>query len=200
MAGIARLISLSIAAALLLVAPSAAPAAIVGNGSFETVDFSGWQTDDTPGGQWVVYSAGSVIAVTIAAPPQATHAAATFQSSASRQILYQDVIVPPASFRTQLSLYAFYESKAPLSSPDTLQLSGTNEQYLIDVMRPGAPVDSVAPSDVLASVLRTKTGDALFLPATVKTLDLSRFAGQVVRLRFAVVAGTPGLTGGTDAV
>jgi hypothetical protein len=201
MAGIGRLLALPLVGGLLLAAPAAAPAAIVSNGSFETADLLGWGTDDTPGGFWTVYSAGSVIAVTVAAPPLGNHAAVAVQQSVpSRQILYQDLTLPPKRFKTQLSLFAFYQAHTALASPETLAPSGVNEQYRVDVLRAGAPLDSVAPGDVLATPFRTRPGDASFLGATQVTADLSRYAGQSVRLRFAVVATEGALNGGVDVV
>ena len=200
MSSISRAAALVIAGLTLLAAPAAAKAAVVSNGSFETADLSGWLTDDSSG-FWTVYSAGSVIAVTVAAPPLGNHAAVAVQESVpSREILYQDVTLPPRRFRVQLSLFAFYQAHAPLVSPESLDLGGANEQYRIDVMRPGAPLDSVASGDVLATLFRTQTGGASFLGATRAAADLSGYAGQTVRLRFAVAATEGALNGGVDVV
>lgn len=54
-------------------------------------------------------------------------------------------------------------------------------------MRPTAPVTSVAPGDVLATVFQTKVGDPLTLAPTPVSFDLSSFAGTTVRIRFAEV-------------
>jgi hypothetical protein len=196
-----RFAALTLTGLALLASPAAAHAAIVANGSFETADLSGWQTQDTFGGDWVVFSSGSVIAFTIAAPVLGTHAAVTArQGFPSRQLLYQDVTLPSERFRVQLGLFAFHNAERPLVSPDTLDLSGTNEQYRIDVIRPTAPLDSVAPADVLATVFRTRTGSPTFLGNTRQTADLSRYAGQTVRLRFAVVVTEGVLHGGVDVI
>ena len=137
----------------------------------------------------------------MAAPPLGNHAAvAVQQSHPSRQILYQDVTLPPKRFRTQLSLFAFYQAHATLVSPETLGLSAPNEQYRVDVLRPGAPLDSVAAGDLIATPFRTRAAGPAFLGATQVTADLSAYAGQTVRLRFAVVATDGALNGGVDVV
>jgi hypothetical protein len=198
-----RLVVPAIAAVLLFAAPSTAGAAIVNNGDFETGNFSGWQLSDTPDGDWIVYTGSSVDIFTVPAPPQGTHAAITFQENVSRQIMYQDVTLPPAGGQIRLSLFAYYvaDENAPIVSPDSLDiLSMENEQYRIDVMRPSAALDSVASGDILATVFRTQTGAPMFLSPTLQTADLSAFAGQTVRLRFAVTATEDELNAGTDAV
>jgi len=67
-------------------------------------------------------------------------------------------------------------------------------------MDPTAPVDSVAPGDVLASLFQTKVGDPASLAPTVMTFDLSQFAGRTVRLRFAEVDNQFFFEGSVDAV
>jgi hypothetical protein len=190
----------AIATSVLLVVPGAAPAAIVTNGDFETGNLSGWQLNDTDLGEWLVYTGTNVGMFSVPAPPQGTHAATTLQQEESRQILYQDVTLPPGGSVNQLSLFAYYVSHDAIFSPDTLSIDVPNQQYRIDVMKPGAPIDSVAPADILATVFRTVTGDPQELAPTLKTADLSAFAGQTVRLRFAVAVTDNELNAGVDAV
>jgi hypothetical protein len=195
-----RLLVLPIVAAALLAAPGTASAGLVNNGDFETGTLSGWQTSNTPLGDWEAYTGTNVDGFTVPAPPQGTHAAITVQGEESRQILYQDVTLPPGGSVNQLSLFAYYVSRAPIFSPDTLSIAVPNQQYRIDVMKPGAPIDSVAPDDILATVFRTVTGDPQELAPTIKTADLSAFAGQIVRLRFAAAVTDNELNAGVDAV
>ena len=196
-----RLLLLSAALATVLAVPSAASASIVTNGDFETGTLSGWQVNDVPSpavGDWFTYS-GTPSA--FFPPPQGNFAAATAQHNVSRQILSQDVTLPAGLDAIQLSLFAYYSAFAPITSPDSLDPgSPPNEQYRIDVMKPGAPLDSVSPSDILATVFRTATGAATSLSPTVKTADLSALAGQTVRLRFAVTVTEEVLNAGVDAV
>jgi hypothetical protein len=193
------LLALACATAALIAAPSGASATIVTNGDFETGTLAGWQRDETPLGEWLVYTGTMVGEFPVPAPPQGTHAASTVQEEESRQILYQDVTLPPAA-PSRLSLITYYRANAELVSPDTLSLGDPNEQYRIDVMRPSAPIDSVAPSDILLNVFRTLEGDPQDLLPTQRTADLSAFAGQTVRLRFAVAVTLGELNAGVDAV
>jgi hypothetical protein len=201
--GIRRSLALAAAGLTLLVVPATASAAIVTNGDFETGNLSGWQTSNQGPANWFAYS-GTVAPVSmnsVPAPPQGSFAAISDQSAESRTILYQDVALPPAGSQVRLSLISYYTSDDPIVSPDTLDISSTeNQQYRIDVMRPGAAVDSVASGDILATVLRTQTGAPISLSPTPKTADLSAFAGQTVRLRFAVATTDDNLNGGADAV
>jgi hypothetical protein len=80
-------------------------------------------------------------------------------------------------------------------------LTDPNQQYRVDIMKPGAPVKSVAPLDILDTVFSTKVGDPLAMsPYTTMTADLSPFAGKTVRLRFALVDNVAGFYGGVDNV
>jgi hypothetical protein len=201
-----RRLALLAASAALLAAPGAARAAIVTNGDFETGNLSGWQADTTPGSLWTVYS-GTVLPAfgtdwAVPAPPQGTRAAITAQGDESRQILYQDLALPPGGSVYQLSLITYYTAYAAIFAPDNLDLIEPpgNEQFRIDVMRPGAAITSVAPSDVLLTVFRTLTGDPTAIPPTQKTADLSAFAGQTVRLRLAVAVTSDEMNAGADAI
>jgi hypothetical protein len=125
----------------------------------------------------------------------------TDQNFISRQILYQDLTLPPVGSAVRLHLLAYYSSRAPIVAPDSLDVTTTeNEQYRIDVMKPGAPIDSVAPGDVLVNVFRTPTGAPLSMGPTLEASDLSAFAGQVVRLRLAVATTDDVLNGSADAI
>jgi hypothetical protein len=198
-----RLAGIAIAVGLLS-APAAAGAAIVNNGDFETGNFSGWQVANSGPGQWVVYTGTSTPdgEIDLPAPPEGTHAAVTEQSNPSRQILYQDIAIPTGGSVNQLSLITYYIADASILSPDSLGFPPPpfSEQYRIDVIKPTAPLDSVAPADILATVFRTFAGDPAEIAPTTKTADLSAFAGQTVRLRLAVVADVNELNAGVDAV
>lgn len=198
-----RLAGLIVAVAL-LAAPSGAGAAIVNNGDFETGSLSGWQVQTSdPDAGWFAYTGTTspVSDLSIPAPPQGNHAAISDENGAGLHVLYQDVTLPAAGSVTQLSLLAYYESAAPISSPDSLdEAVFPNQQYRIDVIKPSAPIDSVASSDVLRTVFRTLAGDPQSLGPTQKTADLSAFAGQTVRLRFAEVDNQLFFNAGADAV
>jgi hypothetical protein len=195
---------------------SAAQAANVVNGDFETGNLSGWTVNSTTSnasGTWFAYSGtvapltGAALNATVSAPPQGAFAALTDQVSSGRRLLYQDVAldqVGPDESLT-LSLFAYYKAQqGPLGNPtpDTLDPNAPvlNEQYRIDVMKRTAPLTSIDPADVLINVFRTRPGDPQVMDPTKLTADLTPFAGQTVRLRFAEVDNNGVLNASTDDV
>jgi hypothetical protein len=187
----------------LLAAPGTGAAATVANGDFETGTLAGWTQNVDPSGAWFAYSGTTTPAygLPIAAPPQGSFAAVADMSSPGTRILYQDVALEPGTHT--LSLYAYYRSTEAIAhpTPDSLSSSGgSNQQYRIDVVKPSAPLDSIDPADILVPVFRTATGDPQTLAPTIKTADLSPFAGQTVRLRFAEADNQGPLNASTDAV
>jgi hypothetical protein len=199
-----RRLALLVAGAALLAAPGAAHGTIVTNGDFETGTLSGWQVDDfLPGsGSWYAYTGTTAPGgATVSAPPQGTYAAVTSQSDPGRHIMYQDVTLPPGGSVNKLSLFVYYTTGAAMSDSDTLDPAVIpNEQYRIDVMKPTAPLDSLVPDDILLTVFSTSSADASTLAPIQKGADLTAFAGQTVRLRFAEVDNQAPLHASADAV
>jgi hypothetical protein len=140
------------------------------------------------------------------APPQGAFAAITDELSSETLILYQDVALP-AGKSEKLSLLAYFNSSKSIAVPPSGTLSvdegvlegNANQQYRIDVMKPEAALESVDPSDILRPVFRTAPRSKA-MPPTRLAADLSAFAGQTVRLRFAVAAHEELLTAGVDDV
>jgi hypothetical protein len=198
-------------AAAALIGPATAGAATVVNGDFESGNLSGWTQVNIPSGEaqsgeWIAYSAASGPPFA-PAPPQGTTAALSVQSFVGTHLLYQDVTLEPY-YSHQLSLVAYYRSNNTMVTPEPNTLAAgeaeggppENQQYRIDVMKPTAPVESVNPADILATVFATKTDDPEEKAPTTFTADLSPFAGQTVRLRFAEVDNLGELNAGVDAV
>jgi hypothetical protein len=185
--------------------PSASPAASVSNGDFETGNFNGWTVVNQPGsgGDWFVYSGTTspLVGAPIAAPPQGTFAATTAQPAPGSHVLYQDIALEPNAKHT-LSFFLYYHNFAPgFATPDTLDRTVfPNQQYRVDVLKPSANPFSVDPNDVLARIFRTEVGDPTTLDPTTKTFDLTPFAGQTVRLRFAEVDNEGPFLASTDDV
>ncbi len=67
-------------------------------------------------------------------------------------------------------------------------------------MRPGSPIESLNPADILATAFRAQPGGPTSMQPTWISADLSPFAGQTVRLRFATAAHEELFTAGVDAV
>jgi hypothetical protein len=205
-------LALGATAAAALVGPAVANAAVVDNGDFETGNLSGWTLDNSPddmsAGSWFAYT-GTTPPISgmfpgsapVSPPPQGNFAAITDQGGPGRRILYQDITVPSAGPQ-YLTLFVYYSTAVDLASPDSLDPAGPfeNEQYRIDVMRPTAALDSVAPADVLKTVFRTQTGAPHVLAPTKTIVELASLMGQTVRLRFAEVDNSGVLNAGTDAV
>ena len=184
-----------VAAALLGTAASAAAdTQLLTNGDFETGTLEGWSTAVQPEGLpgWHVYRRAEVeVGLGNPGPPAGEFAAATATETPGTSYLYQDVTLPAAT-TDQLSMYLYYESTAPVAvpSPNTLFASESpgaqdNQQVRVDVLKPNAPIESLSPNDILATVYASKAGDPEVLAPTVVSADLSAFAGQTVRLRIA---------------
>jgi hypothetical protein len=198
----------AIAALSAFASVSSAAAAGVVNGDFETGTLAGWQTHYQTGeGEWLTYEAAEPEQPgEFFRPPSGKFAALTEFNFPDSAILYQDVAIEPAA-TSQLSMYLYYRSNAPIfvPSPNTLLVEEgfgpeENQQVRVDVMKPSAPIESLAPEDILATVYASKAGDPLELAPTRLTADLSKFAGQTVRIRIAVVAHEEALAAGVDAV
>jgi hypothetical protein len=184
----ASALAIAVLGGVLLLTPALASAATVSNGFFETGNLSGWQLSPAVSG-WQTYSGTSTpnTVQAIPAPPQGTFAAITDIAAPDTRILYQDLVLEPG-FTHKLSLFAYYRSSGAITipNPDTLDTTGpANQQYRIDVMKPGAVLTSLSPSDILLNVFQTKAGDPTTLTPTALTADLTPFAGQTVRLRMA---------------
>lgn len=203
-----------VAALLALLVPSGATAATVVNGDFESGNLRGWQVHRAiQAGSWFAYRGtnapigGKRGADPVQRPPQGDFAAIADQANPDTLILYQDIALEPGRSH-QLGMLVYYDSYAPIAipSPDTLSVDGevlgggNNQQYRIDVMKPGAPLESLDPADILQTVFRTKKGDPARLPPTRVTADLTPFAGQTVRLRIASAVTDEVLNAGVDAI
>ena len=205
-------------------ASQAVAATTVTNGSFETGDFTGWtvipQADSS--GNWTVTTGTSspIDQVTIPlrrprptrrsstrpvrARPSCTRTSRSSAGRATRTLTFTHWYANDATeggedvVGTKRSL-----DDTPLwASPPTLDFTTDvdNQQYRVDIMKPTADLASVASADVLKSVFQTEPGDPATLDPTGVTVDLSAFAGQTVRLRFAAVDNDFYLRVGVDCL
>lgn len=217
------------ALALWLLAAAPAGAATIVNGDFETGNLGGWAlSNSNSDGSWYAYSGTDspyekehplpefpegeeFPLLQVPPPPQGTFAALSDQGGPGLRILYQDVALEPGQTHT-LSMLVYYRSfpEITVPSPDSLdpgEFEGEmgpepppNQQYRVDVIKQSAPLDTVNPEDILSTVFRTNNGDPKELGPTTVSADLSAFAGQTVRLRFAEVDNRGNFEAGTDAV
>lgn len=195
------LLAIAIAASL----PSGAAAATVENGDFESGNLSGWHVQrQTEAGDWFAYRGTEAPYggtgqrpkdALVQAPPQGRFAAITDEINPDSLILWQDVELEPEASHV-LTLTAYYQSELALVTPvpDSLSVleeaigAQANEQFRVDVIKPTAPLDTVNPEDVLATLFKTETGSPNMMKPTRFSADLSAFAGQTVRIRAAVAA------------
>jgi hypothetical protein len=182
-----------VAVALATLAPAGAGAATVVNGNFETASLSGWQVyNSSPNGNWFAYSgaAGPISGKPQFPPPSGGFAATSDEVSSDTPILYQDVALEPY-YSHSLGLTLYYVSQAPIFVPNPNTLSSNpkttehNQQLRVDVMKPTAPIESLDPTDILATVFANKNGDPTSMAPTRLSADLTPFGGQTVRLRIA---------------
>lgn len=206
-----RSFSALIVACAALMAPAGAGAATVVNGDFETGNLSGWQVfNSSDRGNWFVYSGlftpfDAEKTEPFIAPPQGNFAAVTDESNPDTAILFQEIALEPF-WAHQLALTLYYRSDDLIAvpSPNTLASNGSsgqpNQQLRVDVMRPGTPIESLNPADILATIFANKNGDPTFMSPTLFTADLTPFAGQTVRLRIANAVQEDVFNAGLDGV
>jgi hypothetical protein len=135
-------------------------------------------------------------------PPSGTYAAVTQQGFISEMAIYQDVALEPGQTH-QLAMTLSYSTFEAITvpSPNSLQYDGReNEQFRVDVIKPSAPIFSVEPGDILATVFANKPGDPTRMGFTRFSTDLSAFAGQTVRIRLGNVVSEGELNAGADDI
>jgi CubicO group peptidase (beta-lactamase class C family) len=191
-----------------LVGRQARPPTIVMD-DFETGAITNWQAIGGGSGGWFVYADGHQapdpaqsdpnIPFDVPDPPQGKFAAVTDMNGPGTRILYRDLRLEG---RFTLQATVFYDGTGPLSSPATLAYDTpeANQQFRIDLVRPSAPIDSVAKNDVLANVFHTSPGDPARRQPTEVRLDVSAWAGQTVRLRLATTDNQGPLRVGVDNI
>jgi hypothetical protein len=179
-------------AALLLAAGSAAAAGPI-EGNFESGTLAAWTNlSFYKSTEWTAQTKADAEAEFGAELPAAVgpYVAATEYGGNDTAILAQTFALPAAS-SLDLSLYVFYESGTPtvVPTPDTLFVKpfggGGNQQVRVDVLKANAPLESLSPNDILATLYASPSGGPEVLGPTLLSADLSQFAGQTVTLRIA---------------
>ena len=197
-----------VALSSVLVGCQARPGTIVVE-DFESGAITGWQAVGGGSGGWFVYADGHKAPdpaqsdpnapFDVPDPPQGRFAAVTDVNGPGTRILYRDLRLEG---RFSLQLSVFYAGTGPFSSPATLAYDTpeANQQFRIDLLRPSAPIDSVAKGDVLVNVFRTSPGDPARRQPTEAHMDVSAWAGQTVRLRLATTDNQGPLRVGVDNI
>lgn len=209
-------LSVAAASALLLGITGVADAASVENGSFESGDFTGWETTEWPGsgGEWLTSDGGVLPYSGHDAPTPACGewAAVTDQGDPASSVLYQEIVLEDGQTHS-LSLQYYYDNwyEGGFITPDTLEIqrgdplrqeSATNQQFRIDIMSPDTVDDfSVSDDDVLEMVFRTEVGDPDSSGGWQDLeVDLTPWAGQTVYLRFATADDGAPLHSAVDCI
>ena len=204
----AAALAVLVALSWLLVGCQGQPRTIVVE-DFEAGAITGWQAVGSGSGGWFVYADGHKAPdpaqsdpnapFDVPDPPQGRFAAVTDANGPGTRILYRDLRLQ-GRFTLQLSV--FYAGTDPFSSPATLAYDTpeANQQFRIDLIRPSAPIDSVAKSDVLVNVFHTSPGDPVRRQPTEVRMDVSAWGGQTVRLRLAETDNQGPLGAGVDNI
>jgi hypothetical protein len=195
-------------AALLLAAGSAVAAGPV-EGRFENGLAAWTKTSFYEHTKWIPQTTAGAEAGFETTLPAAIgpYVAATEYGGNDTAILAQTFALPAAS-SLNLSLYLFYESKTPtlVPTPDTLFVKpsggepGGNQQVRVDVLKANAPLESISPNDILATLYASPSGGPEALGPTLLSADLSQFAGQTVTLRIANATSEGEMKVGVGAV
>jgi hypothetical protein len=86
-------------------------------------------------------------------------------------------------------------------SPKTFATNaGPNQQFRIDLIRASAPIESLVDADIQANIFQTLPSDPNRKAPTTLAFDLSRWAGQTVRLRLATADNQGPLRAGVDDI
>jgi hypothetical protein len=190
-----------------------AKAPLIENGGFETGSLKGWKTSVSPDGEgkWSVYSGNSIglpppppkrgmTATPVHKPPRGKRAAITTENGPCTTILYQDFTVPE---HATLNLFVYYKSQGPMTTGPKLNAENDmddNQQFRIDLMKPGAALRSVDSADIVKKIFHTKTGDPRKVDPTKLAVGLGKLAGQNVRLRVAQTDNQAPLFASVDGV
>jgi hypothetical protein len=183
---------------------------------FESGTLKGWTVDRRGNGSWFVYQDGTQppdpkqsdpnLPFHMPRPPQGRFAAVSDTFGPGMRLMYRDITLYGPAL---LEVTVFYTNgmdgltgySSGFAAPRTLSTSGApNQQFRIDILAPTAAADSMADTDIRATVFETlPNAPARRSPAPV-TLDLSRWAGQTVRLRVASADNQGPLRAGIDNV
>jgi len=182
---------------------------VPGNWNFERGNLKGWHTRSHGSGAWYVYADGTKppnpaetdpnVPFSVPQPPEGRFAAVTDMTAPGSRILYRDMKLDG---RVKLQFTLFYANAGEFASPASLDFDGceANQQFRVELMDPAAPADSTAAKHVLATIFKTAPGDPDKLAPRTITFDLSKWAGERVRIRFAQVDNQGPLRAGVDDV
>jgi hypothetical protein len=187
----------------------AQPSSTVVIDNFESGTLAGWSVNVTGQGGWFIYSKGTTppdpsksdpnVPFNVPDPPQGRYAVVTDMDGPGTRILSRNLTL---SRRFVLHLTLFYVNGSDdfYTASNLGHAAEDNQQFRIDVLKTSAAIDSIADTDVLANVFHTSPGDPARRAPGDLSLDLSRWQGQTVRLRFASADNHGPLRVGVDDI
>ena len=183
---------------------------------FESGTLAGWTLDRRGNGNWFAYQDGRqapdpkqsdpFLPFNMPNPPQGKFAAVSDTMGPGSRLMYRDIKLDGP---VMLEVTVFYtngiDGLSGYSSrfvvPRTLAINaGPNQQFRIDLLAPTAAPDSMADADIRATVFETGPDAPARRGPTPIRYDLSRWAGQTVRLRIATADNQGPMRAGIDNV
>lgn len=188
------LIALAFLMVLALAFAPGAEAAKLKNGDFEKGNFSGWKRDaTTDDGRWVIYKRGKPMPISESPKPKTIKgkfSAVSDMDGPSTMILYRDFKLPKkASLKSAiLTFHLKYWNASGLWYPSLPldDFSGNNQQFRVDLMKPkNSAKYSTKKSVILKNIIRSKNSTDLESKKLKFKVNLNKWAGKTIRLRFA---------------
>lgn len=145
---------------------------VIVNGDFETGDFTGWTLVNSGSGTFIIND-GSIDPSGPdgpLAPCAGSFGAMVTQTGPGTHTLYQDVTLPVAASSLTLRWTDMIRNHAG-------NYQDPNQEYRVEVRDP-------ADNSVLVDVFSTNPGDSSLVGCTVRSVDITAFAGQTVRIAF----------------
>ena len=168
------------------------------NGGVGSSTVTDWTIFDVPGsiggttstfGTMVVYTgtAAPISAGVIDAPTEGSFAVVGDSTGPSSSLIYQDIVVPAgATGDIQCDVYINNQAADFVVGPDLDWEANPNQHARLDLLDPAAAPDDTG-AGVLETIFITNPGDPLVQSYQTVITDLSPYAGQTVRLRWAKV-------------
>ncbi|MGH9221373.1 MAG: hypothetical protein ACRD1W_18855, partial [Vicinamibacterales bacterium] len=139
-------------------------------------------------------------------PPRGKFAAVSDTGGPGSRLMYRDLKLDgPVMLEMTMFYINGFDGLSGYSSrfvaPRTLAINaGPNQQFRVDLLAPTAAPDSMADADLRATVFETVPDAPARRGPTPIRYDLSRWAGQTVRLRIATADNQGPLRAGIDDV
>lgn len=205
-----RCVRVALLAACGALACTASAYELVVNGSFEanggvgSGTFTGWSSFGQPGSQGgFKVQTGTTPPLTpfaVPAPPGGNFAAMSDQLGPGGHTLHQDVTIPPGAAAALTARVFVLNQAEEFFAPADLDYNlSPNQQARFDIVTTVAAPQDIG-AGVLQNLFRTQAGDAVMGGYLTISADLSAYAGQTIRLRFAETDNRQGLNFGIDMV